>query len=210
MGSYRGALAGNTGRSGVSRPMKRREMLASLVAGALAGAGVWVAPAVAQIEPYTLKPLVKAVRDGDDDKVRQALLKGENPNQTDQSKPLVMVATLGGSLPVVESLLKAGAVVDATDGEGYTSLIRAAERGDADIVELLLKRNARPNAQTRQGVSALMMAARAGNAEIVRLLLDKKADPNLADFTGRSAMIYARQAGRASIEPMLRKAGGRG
>jgi ankyrin repeat protein len=56
----------------------------------------------------------------------------------------------------------------------------------------------------------LMVAARAGNAEIVRLLLDKKADPNLADFTGRSAMIYARQAGRASIEPMLRKAGGRG
>jgi len=207
MGPYRGALAGNAGRGGVSRPMRRRELLASaVVVAGLAAA----APAMAQIDHMSLKPIVKAVREGNDDKVRQALMRGDNPNQTDQGKPLVVAATLGGSSAVVESLLKAGAVVDATDGEGYTSLIRAAERGDIDIVELLLKRNARPNAQTRQGVSALMVAARAGNAEIVRLLLDKKADPNLADFTGRSAMIYARQAGRASIEPMLRKAGGRG
>ena len=190
----------------MSVPMRRRALTASAVAGTLlAVAG----PAMAQIDLYTLKPIVKAVREGDDEKVRQALLKGDNPNQTDQSKPLIMVATLGGFLAVVESLLKAGAVVDATDSEGYTSLIRASERGDADIVELLLKRNARPNAQTRQGASALMLAARRGNAEIVRLLLDKKADPNLADFTGRTAMAYARQAGRASIEPMLRKAGGR-
>ena len=54
----------------MSRPMKRREMLASSVAGALVGAGVWAAPAVAQIEPYTLKPIVKAVRDGDDGRSR--------------------------------------------------------------------------------------------------------------------------------------------
>ncbi len=190
----------------MSRPMRRRELLASALAGAMAAAA---GPAMAQIDLYTLKPIVKAVREGDDEKVRQALMKGDNANQTDQGKPLLMVATLGGNVAVVESLLKAGAVVDATDGEGYTSLIRAAEHGDADIVELLLKRNARPNAQNRQGVSAMMFAARSGNAEVVRILLNKKADPNLADFTGRTAMAYARQAGRASIEPMLRKAGGR-
>jgi len=34
---------------------------------------------------FTLKPIVKAVREGDDEKVRQALLKGENPNQNDTS-----------------------------------------------------------------------------------------------------------------------------
>lgn len=206
MGPYRGALAGNAGLGGVSGPMGRRELLASAVAGAMVAAG---RPALAQMDLMTLKPIVKAVREGDDEKVRQALLKGESPNQTDQGRPLIMVAAMGGSLAVVESLLKAGAVVEATDGDGYTSLIRAAGRGDADIVGLLLKRNARPDAQNRQGVSALMFAARAGNAEVVRILLSKKADPNLADFTGRTAMTYARQAGRASIEPMLRKAGGR-
>ena len=186
--------------------MIRRRLLALALPAAL--------PATTQRgwaqELLTLKPIVKAVREGDDEKVRQALFKGESPNQSDSNgQPLLMVATLAGHLAVCETLLKGGALVDAVDRESYTSLIRAAERGDADIAELLLKRYAKPNAQTRQGVSAMMVAARLGNAEVVRLLLEKKADPNLADFTGRTALTYARQAGRGSIEVMLRKAGGR-
>jgi uncharacterized protein len=95
------------------------------------------------------------------------------------------------------------------DQEGYTSLIRAAERGDGDLVELLLSRNAKPDAQTRQGATALSIAARRGYAEAVRALLAKKADPNKADFTGRTPLAYARQSGKPAIEAMLRKAGGR-
>ena len=59
----------------------------------------------------TLKPIVKAVREGDEEKVRQALLKGENPNQSDCSgQPLLMVAVMAGQIAVVETLLKGGAV----------------------------------------------------------------------------------------------------
>ena len=54
----------------------------SLLALALA---VPAAPAWAQFDTMTQKPIVKAVRDGDEEKVRQALLKGENPNQIDAS-----------------------------------------------------------------------------------------------------------------------------
>ncbi|MFI4999962.1 MAG: ankyrin repeat domain-containing protein, partial [Reyranellales bacterium] len=104
-------------------------------------------PAMAQFDSMTLKPIVKAVREGDEEKVRQALFKGENPNQSDTNgQPLLMISVLAGQVAVAETLLKGGAVVDATDREGYTSLIRAAERGDADLVEMLLKRNAKPNA----------------------------------------------------------------
>ena len=184
--------------------MIRRTFLA-LVAG-LAPAGV----ALAQVDSLTLKPIVKAVRDGDEEKVRQALFKGENPNQADTNgQPLLMVSVLAGQIAVAETLLKGGAVVDATDREGYTSLIRAAERGDVDLVELLLKRNAKPNSQTRQGVTALMVASRLGFAEVVRVLLEKKANPNTPDFTGRTALTFARQSGRTTIEGMLRKAGGK-
>ena len=123
--------------------MIRRTFLI-LVAG-LAPAG---GPALAQVDPLTLKPIVKAVRDGDEQKVRQALFKGENPNQADTNgRPLLMVAVIAGQIAVVETLLKGGAVADAVDREGYTSLIRAAERGDVDLVELLLKSNAKPNAE---------------------------------------------------------------
>ena len=198
MGSYRVQVPGHA--------RKNRVIRRSFLALALS---LTAAPASAQ-EMLTLKPIVKAVREGDEDKVRAALFKGENPNQSDfNGQPLLMVATLAGQPGVAEALLKGGAVVDAIDRESYTSLIRAAERGDTEITEILLKRNAKPNAQTRQGVSAMIVAARLGNAEIVRMLLEKKADPNLADFTGRTALTYARQAGRSSIEVMLRKAGGR-
>ena len=64
-------------------------------------------------------------------------------------------------------------VVDALDREGYTSLLRAAERSDVDIVDMLLKRHAKVSAQSRQGTTALMIASRLGNAEIVRLLEDE-------------------------------------
>ena len=158
---------------------------------------------------FELKPIVKAVREGDEEKVRQALLKGENPNQNDTSgQPLLMVAAIGGQIAVAETLLKAGAAVDATDKEGYTSLFQAAQRGDGEVVDILLKRNAKPNVQNRQGVTALMVASRGGYTEIVRALLAKKADPNTSDFTGRTALAYARQAGRGTVEAMLRKAGG--
>ena len=102
--------------------MIRRAFLALVVA---APAGM----ARAQ-DMFTLKPIVKAVREGDDEKVRQALLKGENPNQNDTSgQPLLMVAVMAGQITVVETLLKGGAIVDATDREGYTSLFQAAQRG---------------------------------------------------------------------------------
>ena len=79
--------------------MIRRAFLALLIASP---AGM----ARAQ-DMFTLKPIVKAVREGDDEKVRQALLKGENPNQNDTSgQPLLMVAVMTGQITVVETLLK--------------------------------------------------------------------------------------------------------
>ena len=66
---------------------------------------------------FTAKPIVNAVREGDEEKVRQALLKGESANQIDTSgRPLLMVAVMAGQIAVVETLLKGGAGVDATDG----------------------------------------------------------------------------------------------
>ncbi len=182
----------------------RRSVLAMLLA-------LPATPALAQSSDlFGEKPIVRAVLDGDEEKVRAALLRRENPNQTaNNGTPLLIVAVQQGSLPVVETLLKGGAIVDSMDREGYTALLRAAEKGDVDIVEILLRRNARTNVQTRQGMTALIIASRLGYPEIVKLLLDKKADPNTADFTGRRPLGYARRAGRTSIEAMLRKAGAR-
>ena len=70
--------------------MIRRSFLALTLA-------VVAAPAWAQFDTMTQKPIVAAVRSGDEEKVRQALLKGENPNQIDASgRPLLMIAVMDG------------------------------------------------------------------------------------------------------------------
>ena len=81
--------------------MMRRQLVTAALA--LATVSLASGPARAQgFDTMTIKPLVKAVRDGDEDKVKQALLKGENPNQIDTSaQPLLMVAVLGGNAAVV-------------------------------------------------------------------------------------------------------------
>ena len=82
--------------------MIRRSFLALTLA-------VVAAPAWAQFDTMTQKPIVAAVRSGDEEKVRQALLKGENANQIDASgRPLLMIAVMDGDIPVVQALLKGG------------------------------------------------------------------------------------------------------
>src|ERR1700757_1862150 len=111
--------------------MIRRSFLALALA-------VVAAPAWAQFDTMTQKPIVAAVRAGGEEKGRQSLLKGENPNQSDASgRPLLMIAVMDGDIPVVKALLNGGALPDSLDKEGYTSLIRAAEHGDVDIVDML-------------------------------------------------------------------------
>ena len=159
----------------------------------------------------TQKPIVKAVRDGDEEKVRQALLKGENPNQIDSSgRPLLMIAVMDGQIAVVETLLKGGAVADALDREGYTSLIRAAERGDVDIADMLLKRNAKPERADPPGRDG----DDGGGA--ARPCRDRApaARPKGRSQRARTSPAAPRSPtpGRttaASIETMLRKAGAR-
>ncbi|MBL8675796.1 MAG: ankyrin repeat domain-containing protein, partial [Rhodospirillales bacterium] len=101
--------------------MKR---IAAVLAAVLALAA---APAAAQIEILLSKPILGAVERGETDAVRQALLKGESPNQIDaRRQPLLILAVSKGHVEVAEVLLKGGAIVDATDGEGRTALLRAA------------------------------------------------------------------------------------
>lgn len=164
--------------------------------------------ALTQTDIFAMKPIAKAVLEGDEEKVRQALLRNENPNQTaNNGTPLLIVAVQSGSIPVVQTLLKGGAIVDIADRESYTALMRATEKNDVDIAEILLRRNASTRPQNRQGQTALMIASGRGYTEIVKLLLGKKADPNMRDFTGRSALSYAKQSSRGSVEAMLRRAG---
>lgn len=82
-------------------------------------------------------------------------------------------------LASVRRLLKKGASIETTDGNGTTPLAAAASNGDVPMVQLLLQNGAKAHVKDRQLVSPLGHAARVGSAEIVRLLL--KQNPDLAE-----------------------------
>lgn len=91
---------------------------------------------------------------------------------------LLADAARRGDLSAVRALLRGGAEVNGTRGDGMSALHWAADRGDAELASLLLYAGAKPNAGTRIGsYTPLHIAARTGRGEIVEELLSAGANP---------------------------------
>ena len=98
----------------------------------------------------------------------------------------------------VRFLLDLGADVNASDKEGWTPLLLAAERGHPSVARILLDRGANVNAKCDcsgwldGGWTALMIAIIQRHDEVVRLLLDKGAEVNAKNGnTGETALMVA-------------------
>jgi ankyrin repeat protein len=107
-----------------------------------------------------------------------------------------------------ESLVRAGADVNATNRYGVPPLSLAATNGNAAIVELLLKAGANPNASQAEGETVLMTAARTGVAAAVKALVTHGADVNAKEsWRGQTALMWAAAEGHAEAVQVLLEAG---
>ena len=87
------------------------------------------------------------------------LAAGVNPNATnDYSTPLTSAAYRENTDLVALLLAQPGIQVNATDVDGYTALMWAAEHASTSIVEMLLKAGANPNLENRRGQTAAALA----------------------------------------------------
>jgi ankyrin repeat protein len=93
------------------------------------------------------------------------------------------------------ALLKAGANVNARQGDGATALHWAAHRDDMELADLLLRAGANVNAADDLGVTALQLACANGSALLAERLLKAGANPNLVLSTGESPLMSAARAG---------------
>lgn len=116
-------------------------------------------------------------------------------------------AAESGDLKKVQELLDAHPDwLDATDEEGETPLLEAAEEGHCAVVEFLLERGAQINHQDDDGDTALMEAAEESRQDCVALLLRKGASLGVLDHQGRN--VLQRTSNEAIIH-MLRSRGAR-
>ena len=110
-----------------------------------------------------------------------------------------------------ESLIRAGADVNAASRYGVTPLSLAAAEGNARILDALFKAGAdarKADAALGDGRTLLMLAARTGNVDALRLLLSNGARVNAVETrTGTTALMWAALENRADAVRVLTKAG---
>jgi len=108
----------------------------------------------------------------------------------------------------VRAMLKAGADVNASQGDGMTALHWAATRGQADIATMLLYAGANHGATTRLGgYTPLHLAARAGSAPIVDALVTAGANVKATSSSGTTALMLAAESGTLAAVQRLVQAG---
>ena len=104
-------------------------------------------------------------------------------------------------------LVKQGANVNASEGDGATALHWASYRDSIALVDLLLGAGAKINTANDLGATPLWIAAVNGSAPMVRRLLQGGADPNLALLAGETPLMAAARSGSAEAVELLASKG---
>ena len=108
-----------------------------------------------------------------------------------------------GKLDSITNFLDAGMAVDATDTDGSTALMIAAEAGFGHVVEELVRRGAQSGETRANGDTPLILAARSGNVVAVQVLLTAGSDPAMTNQENLTALAEAAMAGHASAVKLL-------
>ena len=117
-------------------------------------------------------------------------------------------AAQAGDREALRALLKQGADVNASQGDGTTALHWAAMKGDAEMVQMLVTAGANLRATTRLGAYVpLYLAAKGGHSAAVASLLAAGADVEAASASGATPLMIAAAAGDTRTVTMLVEGG---
>ena len=119
-------------------------------------------------------------------------------------KPVVDAASRGDT-ETVRQLLRDGADVNETQGDGMTALHWAADRGDTSLAEILIYAGSNLDAGTRIGhYTPLHIASRAGHTETVKALLNAGANVDASTTnSGAQPLHLAATSGNAATVSTL-------
>ena len=119
--------------------------------------------------------LMREALNGNTERVRELIHKGEDINQRDENgRTALMFAVINAHYETMKVLLEYGADVNARSYMGGTALMGAAMIGDLRMVRVLLDKGADLHARlTSTNETAAALAASHGHADIARLLSTK-------------------------------------
>ncbi|MHA1538829.1 MAG: ankyrin repeat domain-containing protein [Alphaproteobacteria bacterium] len=162
------------------------------------------AAALAQSNPLAGPEIVRAAGVGETTAVRNALLRGVNPNtRSVRGVTGLIAAAKGGHVDVAKAFIQFKARLNAKDPQGNTALHWAARMDRTLFAEIILRAGADANAIDKFGTTPLMQAAKNGYVETVGVLLRGGAKTDATDYSGRTAADFARTVRRMDIVRLL-------
>ncbi len=151
------------------------------------------------------RALYQAIEEGQAERVRALIRVGAGPALGQDG--FTRLPPDPAAPAVIRCLVRAGARLNARNGQGETALMVAAARGGPEAAAALLEAGARTDDENPAGFDALDLAAAGGNEPAVKALLQAGARP---DGPGRLPSLYAAcQTGQWSIARRLLARGAR-
>jgi len=121
-------------------------------------------------------------------------------------KDLATAVQAGASKQALE-MIRSGADVNQTQGDGSTPLLWAVNLRDYDVAQALLAKKANPNAVNVFGAMPLTEAARLNDDKLVKMLLEAGAKVDSANPDDETALMLAIKNGSLPMTETLVKAG---
>ena len=136
--------------------------------------------------------------------IEKSLKAGANPNATADpdgrgEMSALMRAAKHNNIPGVRALLKAGADVNARNGEGETALMLALNwtaETNLPVIQALLAAGADVNVHMQDGWTVLMAASMDSRENVIQALLSAGADPKAQRADGDTALMLAAENNR--------------
>ncbi len=161
--------------------------------------------------PFNPDSFAFHVASGDEKECTLFLDAGIDVNSRDAAgTPMLCTAVRYNRKNLVQTFLKQGADVNAVSKDrGYSPVMDAVWKSNADIVRLLLSKGADIGGVSRDGQPVLVLAVGTGNEEICRMLVEHGADPDACDSMGMSANAYAKLFKKDALVALFAQAGAR-
>jgi ankyrin repeat protein len=120
----------------------------------------------------------------------------------DQGARLVAAAA-AGRLAEVQSLIAAGAPLEARDGQGNSALLIAVDRNHPEIVRALIAAGASVNAQAANADTPWLLAGARGRTAMLEAMLPAGPDLSIRNRFGGNALIPACERGHVETIRLL-------
>ncbi|MCX6627896.1 MAG: ankyrin repeat domain-containing protein [Candidatus Solibacter sp.] len=149
--------------------------------------------------------LMIAANSGNAEVVKQLIARGAEVNAAESRKgqTALMWAAAEGHPDVVQVLIDHKADIHAASKSGFTALVFAAVKNDAQSVRQLLAAGASANFALPDGTKILLVAVSHKSTLAAGAFADGGADPNVADRGGNTPLHTAAQAGDVELVKKL-------